>query len=523
MICLTKPTPARHSPSNFSIGHRGGRGSSTSPPPCLHLLPPTRISKQPGTRSFHCCSRSHAYELPSLPRRTTRRDAAAIPAAATGVGRHADGQQMWALCGFGYWVQGFRCFPWLALNFHLVHALHLSPSSLQLVQHTGCLPMVAKPLFGVLSDAVHIGGARRLPYIAIGAFLQLMSWGTLALFATTGQIFSMQMACILISNLGASVTEVVSDALVAEIGRTHREGELQSYAFIALAVGALLGNLSGGFLLLKTQEPKTMFFTFSFLLAMQLALSLTTREEEIYSLPNPSSKYQIIRGTVSENLGEKFSNLITAVSEESIFYPLSWIVASVAVVPILSGSMFCFQTQFLQLDPSVIGLSKVIGQLMVLCATVFYERCLKRIPMRRLIFGTQVLYALALLSDFFLVKRINVKLGISNEAYVLCFSALAEAFAQLKVLPFTVLFSQQCPAGCEGSLFAFFASAMCLSSILSGVFGVGLASLIGVAAGDYSSMHWGILLQFVAALVPLGWISCVPMTASSKEMRLAQR
>lgn len=72
------------------------------------------------------------------------------------------------LCALGYWVQGSRCFPWLALNFHMSHCLNLKPSTLQLVQYTVILPMVAKPLYGVLSDVLYIGGARRVPYISIG-------------------------------------------------------------------------------------------------------------------------------------------------------------------------------------------------------------------------------------------------------------------------------------------------------------------------------------------------------------------
>ena len=79
--------------------------------------------------------------------------------------------QMLLLCGLGYWVQGFRCFPWLALNFHMAHYLNLHPSILQLVQNSGNLPMVAKPLYGILSDALYIGGARRVPYVSIGGML----------------------------------------------------------------------------------------------------------------------------------------------------------------------------------------------------------------------------------------------------------------------------------------------------------------------------------------------------------------
>ncbi|KAF8737351.1 hypothetical protein HU200_014162 [Digitaria exilis] len=329
--------------------------------------------------------------------------------------------------------------------------LGLSPAALQLRRTPANLPLVAKPLFGVLSDAVYIGRAHRLPT----SQLELIAWGTLAVIPATSDTFPTQMACILIGNLGASVTEVVSDAVVTEFSRTQKAGVLQSYAFIALAAGSLLGNLS--------------------------------------------------------------------VSEDRIFYPLTWIMTSFAVVPILSGTMFCFQTQYLKLDPSIIGLSKVMGQIMVLSLTVLYNRYLKRIHLRYLIAGIQMLYAVAVLSDFALVKQINLMLGIPNEIHVLCFSALAEAIAQFKVLPFSVLLSSLCPPGCEGSLFAFFTSGLVFSAILSGVFGVGLSTLIGVSSVDYSNLPLGILLQSFAALLPLGWISFVPEKWTADEKIVIQR
>ncbi|GJN07656.1 hypothetical protein PR202_ga25501 [Eleusine coracana subsp. coracana] len=316
------------------------------------------------------------------------------------------------------------------------------------------------------------------------------------------------MACILIGNLGASVTEVVSDAVVTEFSRTQKAGVLQSYAFIALAAGSLLGNLSGGYVLLKTQEPKIMFTAFSVLLGFQLALSLSTKETLPSSIGNSSNR--LVASSLTDNLQKQFSNLKTAISDDRIFGPLTWIMTSFAVVPILSGTMFCFQTQYLKLDPSIIGLSKVMGQLMVLSLTVLYNRYLKRIPLRRLITGVQILYALAVLSDLVLVKQVNLMFGIPNEIHVLCFSALAEAVAQFKVLPFSVLLSSLCPPGCEGSLFAFFTSGLVFSAIFSGIFGVGLSTLIGVSSLDYSSLPLGILLQGLAALLPLGWISYVP-------------
>lgn len=423
---------------------------------------------------------------------------------------------MLALCGFGYWMQGFRCFPWLALNVHMAHSLSLCPSTLQLTQSSGNLPMVAKPFYGLLSDVLYVGGAHRIPYISVGVFLQVLSWGLLAFVPVAGKALPTLMACILISNLGASITEVAKDALTAEYGQKHRVGGLQSYAFMALAAGGILGNMLGGFFLLKTQ-PRTMFLTFTALLTLQLAISLATREESMCLLPDHPQNHNIARKSLLENIREQCSNLMAAIGNESISHPLIWIVASISMVPILSGSLFCYQTQFLNLDPSILGMSRVIGQLILLSITVLYDKFWKRMPMRKLIGMVQIAYALSLLLDLILVKQINIKLGIPNEVFALCFSGIAETVAQFKILPFSVLLARLSPSGCEGSLTSFLASALCLASIVSGFCGVGLANLIGITSTNYSTLPVAILVQFLAALVPLVWISYVPMTQYLEE------
>ncbi|KAK8703937.1 hypothetical protein V6N13_047577 [Hibiscus sabdariffa] len=363
-------------------------------------------------------------------------------------------QEMLGLCGLGYWVQGFRCFPWLALNFHMAHDLNLNPSTLQLVQNFGNLPMVAKPLFGILSDALYIGGAHRIPYICIGV---------------AGQALPALMACVLLSNMGAAITEVAKDALITEYGQKTRITGLQSYAFMALAAGGILGNLLGGYFLLKLPS-RMMFLVFSAILSLQLAVSASAREEHL-GLPPPLG--HIPSGqSISENIRKQLSDLMIAISEDSIFRPLTWIVASIAMVPILSGSIFCYQTQCLHLDPSVIGMSRVIGQLMLLSLTVLYNRYWKQIPMRKLIGAVQI-------------------------------------FATCNFVS----------AGLEGSLTSFLASALCLSSIVSGFSGVGLASSFGIKSGDYSKLTVGILIQFLAALLPLGWIHRVPMSVPDEKKR----
>ncbi|KAK1413669.1 hypothetical protein QVD17_35445 [Tagetes erecta] len=421
-------------------------------------------------------------------------------------------QDLLNLCGFGYWVQGFRCFPWLALNFHMANNLNMNPSTLQLVQNSANLPMVAKPLYGILSDALFIGGSHRLPYISIGVVLQMLSWGSMALIPVAREALPILMACVLLSNLGASVTEVAKDALVAEYGQKNKINGLQSYAFMALAAGGVLGNCVGGSLLLKTQNPKFMFLIFASLLSFQLVLSLTTKEESFH-LPCSSNHHE----SISSCIKKQFSDLILAIKNDAVFKSLSWVVASYSMVPILSGSLFCYQTQVLNLDPFVIGMSKVIGQLLLLSVTILYNRYFKTISLRKLIGTVQILYACSLLLDLVLVKQINLKHGIPNNVFVVCISGVAEIINQFKILPFQVLFASLAPPGCEGSLMSFLASALCLSSICSGFLGVGMASLLGITSVDYSNLPLGIAVQSLAALVPVFWIHNLPDSLPSDE------
>ena len=86
------------------------------------------------------------------------------------------------LLGIGYFVQGLRCFPWMGVNFFLKDGMRVAPATLQILQNSANLPMVAKPLYGILSDCVYVFAEHRIPYIAFGGiqinFPQFISFNT---------------------------------------------------------------------------------------------------------------------------------------------------------------------------------------------------------------------------------------------------------------------------------------------------------------------------------------------------------
>lgn len=413
------------------------------------------------------------------------------------------------LLGLGFCVQGFRCFPWTAINFFLKDGLSAAPSTLQLLQSSANLPMVGKPLYGVVSDAIYIGGQHRIPYIAIGAVLQAVSWLAIAILPSSNiSIFTITLY-LLLSNLGASIVEVANDAIVAEIGRqptssskkkqASSSGELQSFVWMASSMGGVLGNLLGG-VTIDRFSSQAMFLTFGILLAIQFLITITFSESSLHLPKSPSNV----------GIRKQLSELTFALKKPEIAYSISWFAASYAIIPALTGTMFFYQTQYLKIDSSVLGISKVFGQAAMLLWSIIYNQYLKSVPPRKLISAVQVTMAVFMLSDILFMKGIYRNMGMPDSVYVVIFSGLLEVLYFFKILPFSVLIAQLCPRGCEGSLMAFLMSAIALAFIVSGYLGVALASYVGVTADDFSGMPQGLLIQAACTLVPLFWSSCIP-------------
>ncbi|CAH9070868.1 unnamed protein product [Cuscuta epithymum] len=413
------------------------------------------------------------------------------------------------LLGLGFWVQGFRCFPWMAVNFFLKDDLRVDPSTLQILQSSANLPMVAKPFYGILSDSIYVYGQHRIPYIAFGAFLQALSWIVLALLSYSTISFSTITIYLLLSNLGASVVEVANDALVAEIGKQTPSsgGELQSFVWMASSLGGVLGNLLVG-ICLNRISTQAMFLLFAALLSLQFLVTLFIKETHL----------DIPRSTVSNNQGMKkqLSNLLAALQKPEISYSILWFSASFAAVPALTGTMFYYQTQELKIETSILGFSKVFGQIAMLLWGIVYNNHLKSVSPRRLISAIQVCMAVFMFSDVLFVKGLYRTIGVPDSLYVVVISGVLEIMCFFKILPFSVLMAQLCPPGCEGSVMAFLMSAVALALIVSGYLGVALASYVMVTGDDFSGFPSGLVVQAVSTLVPIFWSSWIPESTKEK-------
>lgn len=294
-------------------------------------------------------------------------------------------------------------------------------------------------------------------------------------------------------------------------------GELQSFAWLALAAGGWVGNLSAGYAM-KILSPQAMLGIFISLLAAQVLLALCVSEKSFGLGPvkkdtddNPELKNSGAgQKSVVVAMRDQVVTLKKLLQKPEIYKPLVWFLSSYAVIPGIGGAIFFFQTQHLGLSGSVIGLARVVGQSGLLLSSMLYNKVLKDVPIRRMFATVQILLSICMLTDIVLVKRINLDLGIPDKWFVLGASAFVEAIGQFKILPFIVLLGQLCPAGSEASLFAFFMSAQCLAGLTNGYLGVALASYLGISGSDFSALPLGICIQAFFALLPVLWIGLIP-------------
>jgi hypothetical protein len=182
-----------------------------------------------------------------------------------------------------------------------------------------------------------------------------------------------------------------------------------------------------------------MFLFFSLAVAVQLFIIITVRESSL-NLPKSSSRVGIRK---------QLSELSVALQKPEIAYSITWLAASNAIIPSLTGTMFFYQTQYLNINSSVLGISKVFGQAAMLLWSVIYNRFLKSVPSKKLIAAIQGVMAAFMLSDVLFVKGVYRSMGVPDLLYVMVFSGLLEVLFFFKILPFNILIAQLCPSGCE--------------------------------------------------------------------------
>eukprot|EP00898_Chlorokybus_atmophyticus_P002894 jgi/Chlat1/3605/Chrsp234S03576 len=443
-----------------------------------------------------------------------------------------------------YWTQGFKDFAWLGVTFLLKDALALRPTAAQLLHSTAFLPWSIKPIYGVLSDCLPIWGSRRISYIVIGAVLSAASWLALAVMPALRSSAAMLLLMLVLGNVGAALSDVVIDAMIAQATRSERAefaGDLQSLSWITMSVGGLLGAISGGVAMTKL-DVKVIFGVFALFPMFGLVVTPFVPDDNVAAKSQQSSPqweptayhHAVHLSDEDEELGVLYPNrrgrkgvvsvviahlrrLVHAIKDPHIFWPLLWFFGSNCVVPRMPSAMFYFWTNELRLDASFVGLIKTVGWAALMVGTAIYNRHLKRTPLRKVFRWAHVAMACCTVLDLLLVLRLNPYFGIPDKLFVLASSASADAIAQFKFMPFLVLSARLCPPGLEGTLFALFMSISNFGSTLSNYNGAFLAHILHITQDNFQRLPLAIMLQAVSLLLPILFLRLIPNTVNSDD------
>lgn len=108
-------------------------------------------------------------------------------------------------------------------------------------------------------------------------------------------------------------------------------GELQSFAWLALAAGGVVGNLTAGYAV-KILSPQAMLTIFISLVAAQLLLALTASEHS-FGLGPVKKKNDLSKRGAGAAMRDQINKLKESLQRPEIHKPLLWFLSSYAVIP----------------------------------------------------------------------------------------------------------------------------------------------------------------------------------------------
>ena len=166
--------------------------------------------------------------------------------------------------------------PYQPIQYLLKEDLSLSAAQAGFVWAMIGLGWTIKPIYGLVSDFLPLGGSRRKGYLVLMSALGLGSWLALAVAPTAyAPVLALLMAC----SFTLAFADVMADALMVETGRPlGLTGSFQSIQWAAMGLALTLAHLGGGYLS-EYATPHTAFFVCGFFpLATLLATLCFVRE-----------------------------------------------------------------------------------------------------------------------------------------------------------------------------------------------------------------------------------------------------
>lgn len=417
-----------------------------------------------------------------------------------------------------YFIQGLFSICGLALSFFYKDTLHLSPADLTIISSISSIPWIIKPFYGFISDTFPLFGYKRKSYIMISGVVATISWLFLANLATlinNGNDINMIIATcssvflVTMSSLGLAFSDVIVDAIVVSKSRDQdKAGSLQSICWTFSSIGGIISAYFSGYLLQNYGTTFVFYLTAAIPTAIIATAGLINEKKiEKENIQKKENNKDIEIHTYEKKkpfdlLKSQFLNIKDALSKESIFYPLLFLIIW-NVTPSAGSSLFYFEVNELGFTPEFFGKLGFASSLSSLAGIVIYNQKLKNIPLRDIFKWSCLSGTFLGLLPLMLVTHFNRAIGLPDTWFAMFDSVILSILGQITFMPVLVLAANICPPGVEGMLYATMMSANNLSGNIGRLFGGGLTKIMGITNSDFSNLPLLLLITNLSGLIPL--------------------
>jgi len=153
--------------------------------------------------------------------------------------------------------------------------------------------------------------------------------------------------------------------------------------------------------------------------------------------------------------------------------------------------------------PQVMGALQGVGAVGLFFGVVVYNKYLTRLSYRRIFLLAQLAIALYNLSDYILVKRWNLSIGVPDIVFILGDDAFGVLVGRFFMMPMLVLSSKVCPDNLEGTLFAMLMALANFGSTVGEFFGATMTEMLGIKDGNYDMLPQAVIAKSICRLLPI--------------------
>ena len=369
-----------------------------------------------------------------------------------------------------YFAQGMWALPDLSLQFLLKDKFRFSPADVATFFTIATIPWYIKPVYGLLSDFLPIGGYRRKSYfilamlVAIGAGLSLgnSAMGT----------YQLTLALFTLMALGFAFADVLADALMVENGQLLGiTGPLQAVQWGSISVALVVVGVAGGYLAEHTPLHIAFRLTAIFPAVTFLMVFWAVREAPRGSDPEVFRRtWQSVRSGIG-------STRLWVVAGFIFFFNFS---------PSFGPALVFYMTDHLKFSKVFIGSLDSISAASGIVGAALYFLYGKSFPLRRIIswsIGFGVAGTLAYLGLVGHLSAVLIYLAFGSVSLI----------AQLAFLD---LAARACPKEAEGTFFA----------LLMSIFNLGVKGSAIVGGWLYTTVGYNWLVLISATFTAAAWL-----------------